>query len=206
MIMATSRRAATEHPVLDVIADRWSPYAFADRAVPRAELLSLLEAARWAASSYNEQPWSYILASKEQPEDFAAALSCLVEGNQAWAKNAPVLALGCARLTFARTGQANAAAQHDLGQASANLAMEATARGLAVHQMIGIVPDRVRSLYDVPEGIQPLTALAIGYPGDPALLPERIGARDTARRPRNPLDAFVFGRKWGTPAPVVKSS
>src|SRR5438132_1511321 len=104
-------RATTDRPVLDPIAARWSPYAFADRPVAREDLLSLFEAARWAPSSYNEQPWTYIVATRDEPDEFAKLLSCLVEGNQTWAKAAPVLALGCTSLNFARNGQPNAAAQ-----------------------------------------------------------------------------------------------
>jgi nitroreductase len=198
-----SMRAAPDHPVHELIAARWSPYAFADRPVAKEDLLALFEAARWAPSSYNEQPWSYLVATKDDPGAFATMLSCLVEGNQVWAKAAPVLALGCTSLNFARNGQPNAAAVHDLGLASANLLLEATARGLAVHQMIGIVPARAREVYQVPEGVQPLTGLAIGYPGDPAALPENLRARDAARRPRKPLAAFVFDGKWGTHSPLV---
>jgi nitroreductase len=195
--------AVTDHPVQPLIAARWSPYAFADRPVSADDLRSLFEAARWAPSSYNEQPWSYLVATKDDPEEFGRLLSCLVEGNQAWARAAPVLALGCTSLKFTRNGQPNAAAVHDLGLSSAFLVLEATARGLAVHQMIGILPDRARVLYQIPEGVQPLTGLAIGYAGDPAALPENLRQRDLARRPRKPLAAFVFGSKWGTTAPVV---
>ena len=199
-----TKRAATDHPVHELFATRWSPYAFADRPVSKEDLLSLFEAARWAASSYNEQPWSYLVATREDPEQFGRLLSCLVEGNQAWAKAAPVLAVGCTSLNFTRNGQPNAAAIHDLGLASANLALEATARGLAVHQMIGILPDRVREIYQVPQGVQPLTGLAIGYAGDASVLPENVRARDAARRPRKPLATFVFTGKWGTTAPLVR--
>jgi nitroreductase len=195
--------AATDHPVQPLLAARWSPYAFADRPVKKEDLLSLFEAARLAPSSYNEQPWSYLLATRDDPTQFAKLLSCLVEGNQAWAKAAPVLAVGCTSLNFSRNGKPNAAALHDLGLASANLVLEATARGLAVHQMIGILPDRVRELYKVPEGVQPLTGLAIGYAGDPAALPEPLRDRDAARRPRKPVKSFVFGGAWGTTSPVV---
>jgi nitroreductase len=199
-----SHRVTTDHPVHDLIAARWSPYAFADRPVSKADLLSLFEAARWAASSYNEQPWTYIVATKDDRAEFDRLLSCLVEGNQAWAKNAPALALGCTSLNFVRNGQPNAAAQHDLGLASGTLALEATARGLVVHQMIGILPDRARELYQVPEGVRPLTGLAVGYAGDPASLPEAIRSRDAARRPRKPLREFVFAARWGTPSPLVQ--
>ena len=152
----------------------------------------------------NEQPWSYLVAGRDQPEEFERLLSCLVEANQAWAKLAPVLALGCTSLNFTRNGQPNAAAVHDLGLASANLVLEATARGLAVHQMIGILPDRARELYQIPEGVRPLTGLAIGYVGDPGRLPEKLRDRDLARRSRKPLATFVFGGNWGTASPVIR--
>ena len=190
--------ADTNYPINHILAARWSPYAFADRPVSQADLRSLFEAARWAPSSYNEQPWSYIVASKENKEEFARLLSCLVEGNQVWAKAAPVLALGCTSLNFTRNGKPNAAAHHDLGLASGNLVVEATSRGLLVHQMIGILPDRARELYQVPQGVQPLTGLAIGYEGDINSLPENIRERDKARRGRKPQAEFVFGGKWGS--------
>jgi nitroreductase len=198
-----SKRATTDHPVQELIASRWSPYAFADRPVSRDDLGALFEAARWAPSSYNEQPWSYLVATRDQPQEFERLLSCLVEGNQVWARFAPVLALGCTSLNFTRNGHPNAAAIHDLGLGSANLVLEATARGLAVHQMIGILPDRARELYQVPEGVQPLTGLAIGYAGDPSRLPEKLRDRDLAPRTRKPLAAFVFAGTWGTASPVV---
>ena len=193
-----------DYPIHPLIAERWSPYAFADRPVSAEDLRSLFEAARWAPSSYNEQPWSYILATKAEPELYERVHSCLVEGNQAWARAAPVLAIGCTRLTFARNGKPNAAAVHDLGLAAGNLCLEATARGLHVHQMIGILPDRVRELFRVPEGVQPLTGLAIGYAADPATAPEPLRQRDAARRGRKHLPEFVFGPVWGTASELVK--
>jgi nitroreductase len=190
--------AQTDHPVHELIAARWSPYAFSDRPVSQVDVCSLFEAARWAPSSYNEQPWSYIVASKENAAEFARLLSCLVKGNQAWAKAAPVLALGCTNLKFKLNGKPNAAAQHDLGLASGTLLVEATSRGLVVHQMIGILPDRARELYQIPADIQPLTGLAIGYEGDLSSLPENIRERDKARRGRKPQAEFVFTGKWGS--------
>jgi len=197
--MTVHKQATPDHPIHELIARRWSPYAFADRPVSDDDLRSLFEAARWAASSYNEQPWSYIVATKANPVEFERLLSCLVEGNQPWAKAAPVLALGCASLQFARNHKPNAAAVHDLGLASATLTVEATARGLSVHQMIGILPDRARDLYRIPEGVQALTGLAIGYLADPSTLPEMYRQRDLAPRQRKPLAEFVFGGLWGTP-------
>ena len=197
-------KVQTDHPIQELFTTRWSPYAYSDRPVPVETLRSLFEAARWAASSYNEQPWSYVVATKHDAAGYEKVLSCLVEGNQAWAKFAPVLAIGCTSLKFARNSNPNAVALHDLGQASAYLALEATARGLEVHQMAGILPDRARELFQVPEGVQPLTGLAIGYPGDPKSVPEQIGSRDMAPRKRKPLAEFVFSGRWGTTAAIVR--
>jgi nitroreductase len=202
--MNAQKQATPDHPIHELIARRWSPYAFADRPVPEADLRAVFEAARWAASSYNEQPWSYIVAAKATPDEFVRVLSCLVEANQAWAAAAPVLAIGCTSLYFARNNKPNAAAVHDLGIASASLTLEATARGLFVHQMIGIQPDKVRELYFVPDGVQPTTGLAIGYAADPAALPEKYRERDLAPRTRKPLAEFVFGGAWGTASPLVR--
>ncbi len=202
--MSTIKHATPNHPIHELLARRWSPYAFADRPVSKEDLQSLFEAARWAPSSYNEQPWSYIVATRDEPQEFARLLSCLVEGNQAWAQAAPVLAIGCASLNFTRNGNPNAAALHDLGLASASLTFEATARGLYVHQMIGIVPAKVRAAYQVPEGVQPLTGLAIGYAADPDALPEKYKERDQTPRSRKPLAAFVYGGAWGKPSPIVE--
>ncbi len=194
-----NKEAKPEHPVHEFVARRWSPYAFADRDVSDEDLCSLFEAARWAASSYNEQPWSYIVATRPQRSEFERLLSCLVEGNQVWAKAAPVLALGVATLNFKRNAKPNRAAVHDLGLAAGNLLLEATARGLCVHQMIGILPDRARELYGIPEGSEAVTGIAIGYAGDPEALPDPLKERDLTARVRKPMREFVFGGSWGRP-------
>jgi nitroreductase len=199
-----SMEVFADHPVHVLITKRWSPYSFASRSVPDEDLRSLFEAARWAPSSYNEQPWNYIVAKKENPEEFQRLLSCLVDGNQVWARAAPVLALGIAKLRFARDDQPNRAAIHDLGLAAGNLVVEATARGLSVHQMIGILPDKAREIYAIPEGYEPLTGIAIGYAGDPKALPEGLRDRDLARRPRKPLKEFVFSQTWGNISEIIK--
>jgi nitroreductase len=202
--MNSLKQASLDYPVNELIAERWSPYAFADRAVLADDLRSLFEAARWSPSSYNEQPWRYIVATKADPKEFERLLSCLVEGNQVWARAAPVLALGCTHLNFNMNQKPNAAAQHDLGLASAMLCLEATARGLFVHQMIGILPDRARELYQIPPDILPLTGLAIGYASSPDGLPDGYRQRDLAARQRIKLADFVFGGQWGTASEVVK--
>jgi nitroreductase len=202
--MSTPKQASPDHPVQDLITRRWSPYAFDSRPVSDADLRSIFEAARWAPSSYNEQPWRYIVATKANPAEFERLLSCLVDGNQVWARAAPVLALGCLSLNFDRNGKPNSAAEHDLGLASAMLSIEATARGLSVHQMIGILPDRARELYQIPDAMRALTGLAVGYAADPAILPENLRGRDLAPRTRRPLAQFLFGNQWGRASELVK--
>jgi nitroreductase len=201
--MMPDKRASTDYPVHELVAARWSPYAFQDRPVPEADLLSVFEAARWAASSFNEQPWTYLVATKETPHQFQQMLSCLIVFNQVWAKAAPVLALGIVRLRFARNGQANRAAVHDLGLAAGNLLVEATARGLCVHQMLGILPDKAREIFAIPDGYEAWTGIAIGYRGDPLNLPDTLQERERLPRQRKPLRQFVFSGKWGQPAPLV---
>ena len=199
----TDKKASIDYPIHELLAERWSPYGFEDRPVAQADLSSLFEAARWAASSYNEQPWNFFVATKENPEKFARLLSCLVEANQEWAKAAPVLVLGVVSLKFSRNNKDNRAAVHDLGLAAGNLVVEATARGLCVHQMIGILPDKAREVYQIPEHYEAWTAMAIGYKADPAKLPDALKERDLTPRQRKPLSQFVFTGKWGQPSPLV---
>ena len=139
------------------------------------------------------------MATRAQESEFERLLSCLVEGNQLWAKTASILALGVATLSFNRNDKPNKAAIHDLGLAAGNLVLEATSRGLSVHQMIGILPDRARELYEIPDGSDAVTGIAIGYAGDPDALPDHLKQRDLAARERRPLRDFVFGGSWGNP-------
>jgi nitroreductase len=197
-------RSDTSTPIQPELEKRWSPYEYSDRPVSDEDLHAILEAARWAPSSYNEQPWRYILATKKDPEAFAKALSCLLDANQVWARQAHVLMLAVTVTTFTRNGKPNPAAQHDLGLAAGNICVEATARGLHVHQMIGIVPDRVRELYGVPDNALPLTAIAIGYLGENASLPDALRDRDRAVRTRKPLSGIVFAGAWDDPAALAQ--
>jgi len=197
------KQADLSHPINPLLENRWSPYAFSDRPVTAENIASLFEAARWAPSSYNEQPWRYIVATREDGEAFERLLSALAEPNREWARHAPVLALGIARKDYSRTGAANRHARHDLGQASANLTVEATARGLSVHQMGGILPDRARELYEIPDEYEAVTALAIGYVCDEPEDGDVLGDRDRAQRSRRPLTELVFGGRWGEPSDLI---
>lgn len=192
--------AETSHPIEPLIAARWSPYAYEPRPVERAKLLSCLEAARWAPSSYNEQPWSFLVAERTDAESFGRMLHCLVEGNRAWAQHAGVLLLTVASKLFAKNGKPNKAAEHDIGLAAENFALQATALGLQAHQMIGIEAAKIRATYRVPENHEPLTAIALGYPAPvTAQTTDPLAQRDSTRRGRKPLHEFVFST-WGQSA------
>src|SRR5215472_6762107 len=159
--------APSDFPVHQLIRKRWSPRAFADEPIPEDVLGSLFEAARWAPSSANEQPWAYIVATKEDKVNFDKVLGTLVEFNAGWAKNAAALAIATAELAFAKTHSPNRSAQYDTGAATALLSVEATARGVVVHQMAGFDAAKARQTFAIPEGWEPMAAIAIGYPGDP---------------------------------------
>jgi nitroreductase len=196
--------ADTTYPIEPLLKQRWSPRAFAARPVEIDKLLSLWEAARWSASCANQQPWYFLVATKENKTEYARLLSCLRENNQLWASQAPVLMVSVAKLAFDMNGQPNRYAFHDVGLAVANLIVQATALGLYVHQMAGFYPDKVRELYGVPDDFEPVAGIVLGYPGDPATLPEDLQQRELAPRTRKPLEAFVFQGAWGETSSLVK--
>jgi len=195
--------AETEHPILDLLAGRWSPYAFADRDVEPEKMRSLFEAARWAPSCYNEQPWRFLVAERRDAEGFGRLLGCLVEFNQGWARHAPVLALSVAATRFARSGQENRHAYHDLGMAVENLVIQASSLGLHVHQMGGFDAARAREDCAIPEGNDPVAMIALGYLGDPASLTGPLAEREAAPRGRRPLREFVYSARWGEAWPLL---
>jgi len=195
--------ANTGAPVHEIIRMRWSPRAFADKPVAPETLKSLFEAARWAPSSNNEQPWAYLVATKDDAENFAKMVSVLVEFNAGWAQHAPVLALSVAHLKTERDGRPNRVALHDVGSATAQLTFEANARGLLVHQMAGFDGQKARQVFAIPDEWEPVAAMAIGYPGDPNRLPEKLRERELAPRMRKPLAQFVMTGGWGHTAPFV---
>ena len=195
--------AATDVALHELIRNRWSPRAFAEKPVPRDVLRSLFEAARWAPSSNNEQPWAYLVATRDDRENFAKMLGVLVEFNANWAKHAPALALSVAHLKTQRESKPNRMALHDVGSATAQLTFEANARGLQVHQMAGFDAEKARQTFAIPGDWEPVAAMAIGYPGDPESLPEKLRERELAPRTRKPLAEFVMTGNWGHTAPFV---
>ena len=203
---SSARPAPSGEPIHDLVSHRWSPRAFASRPVEPEKLRSLFEAARWASSSFNAQPWFYIVATKDDPANFNRVLQSFVEFNQSWAKEAPLIGLSVARLKFEHNGELNRHAFHDVGSASANLALQATALGLQVHQMGGILPEKARELFKIPEGYEAVAGFALGYPGEAAALPEHLKKQELAPRERKPVDSFVFAGEWGKPSRIVAKS
>src|ERR1700682_1919891 len=197
------KRAPTDFPVHDFIAERWSPRAFSDKPVAPDVLQSLFEAARWAPSSSNEQPWAYIVATKDDTENFTKLVCVLVPSNVTWAQHAPVLALAVVELAFAKSGTPNRNAQHDVGAASAWLTVEATSRGLFVHQMAGYDVDKARQVFEIPAGWDPIAAMAIGYPDEADALPEPLRGREMAPRTRKPIAKFVMTGAWVRKGPFI---
>ena len=189
--------APIDHPVHDLIQRRWSPRAFAERTVEPEALASVLEAARWAPSSYNEQPWRFIVAGRDDPETYQRLLDVLVPANQDWARTAPVLMLSVAAMAFERNGKPNPHAFHDVGLASGLLALQATAQGLAVHFMAGFDANKARETFAIPDGFEPVAAIALGYHANAAMLSGDGLASELASRTRKPVDAFTDTRQWG---------
>lgn len=190
----------TGHPVHDLFRRRWSPRAFSDRPVEPEKLQSVLEAARWAPSSFNAQPWSFLVATKEDPAGFEQMLSCLVPQNVLWAKAAPVLMISVARTHFEHNGKPNRHALYDTGQAVAFLTLQATALDLYVHQMAGFSAEKAREVFAIPEQAEAVSAIALGYLGDPNSLPQGPRERELVPGKRKPLPEFVFADRWGSPA------
>jgi nitroreductase len=182
----------------DLIRRRWSPRAYSDKEVTTAELKKLFEAARWAASSSNEQPWRFLIGRRGD-ETYQKIFNALVEFNQSWARSAPVLLLSVAKKSFTAKGTPNAYGMHDTGAATANLALQATAIGLHTHSMAGFDREQARASFAIPSDYEIGAVTAIGYLGDPTGLPEHLHKMEVSPRQRKPLEEFVFSA-WEKPA------
>jgi len=192
------RPAPADHDIHALIRNRWSSRAFSDSIVEPEKLRTVLEAARWAPSSFNEQPWRFLVATRAEPDWLERLQGYLSEGN-AWAKKGPVLIASAYKTHFTRNGKPNASAKRDLGAAEQNMFLQAFAAGLLLHQMAGFDRERLKREL-LPEGFEPGTMTVIGYPGDPGELPEKLQEREEAERKRKPLTEVVFGPDWGEPA------
>lgn len=195
-----SKRATPEHPIADVLARRFSPRAFATEIPSDAQLARLFAAACWAPSAGNGQPWRWVVGV--QGDDvWPVVLSCLNESNQSWCRHVPVLGIAIAQTL--RDDKPMRTGPYDLGQAMADLTVQATTEGLYVHQMAGFSADAARAAFAIPAGFEAWTAYAIGSLGDPDTLPGDLRERELVPRTRNPLGDLVFGRRFGDPRPFA---
>ena len=195
--------APADHPVAEVISHRWSPRAFADKPIAPAQLRSLFEAARWAPSSYNEQPWSLIVATHDDPEQYQKVLSCYGEFNQNWVPPAYLIGIAVGKKKFDRGNKPNRHHLHDVGMALQNLAIQATSMGLYSHFMAGFDMDKTRRTFSVPDDHEPATAFCVGHIGSPDALAADLREKELAPRTRKPISSFVFTGKFGDVSPLV---
>ena len=184
----TDKTAKTDHPVHELISARWSPRAISSKPVERSKMLSILEAARWAPSSFNEQPWRYVVATSDDPKGLEAAQSVLMEGNS-WAKSAPVLICSISKRTFTRNDNPNRHAMYDAGAATENMFLEAFNQGLVMHEMAGFDTEKAREVFEIPDGFVPAAMIAVGY----------LEAGEEGESARKPLAEIAFANRFGQP-------
>ena len=191
--------AETDHEIHALLSSRWSPRAYSHRPIEKDKLWSLFEAARWSASGGNQQPWAFVVVSRFDHDLHERLVEILSGRNKLWAKDAPVLVLAVAKLNSEAGNSNNRFAYYDVGQAVANLSIEASALGLYTHQMAGFDAEKARQLFNLPAGFEPLTLTTIGYAGEVETLPDELRERELAPRTRKSLAEFVFHNTWGKP-------
>jgi nitroreductase len=199
--MTIPKPATTQQPIHEIIANRWSGRAYdASKPVSKEQIISLLEAARWAPSCFGDEPWRYVVCNKaDNMQAWQAAFDCLVPGNQGWAVNAPVLLLICADTVFRANGKPNKWAPYDTGAATENLCLQAAASGLMAHQMGGFDADKARATFKVPERFQILPMVTVGYQAPVESLSDEVKERELATRNRQPLGELFFDGAWEKP-------
>ncbi len=197
--------AITSVSIQETIANRWSARAYdATKKVSQAQIIALLEAARWAPSCYGDQPWRFIVCQKNSKQNtdestWQCAFDCLAPGNQSWVKDAPVLLLTCADTLFNHNGQPNRWGQYDTGAAAENLCLQASSMGLMAHQMGGFDADKTREDFAIPAQFTPMAMVSIGYPADISTVTGEALTREMAERKRKPLGELFFAGAWGEP-------
>ena len=195
------KNAVTAAPIHELLERRWSPRAFdKSKPVTRAQMLALLEAARWAPSCNGDEPWRYLVWNRaEDAAGWQQAFDTLSENNKKWCSNVPVLMLSCAGSVFGHSGKPNRHAQHDTGMASLNLSLQAVALGLIAHQMGGFDSDKARAAFAIPPDYTPMAMIAVGYQAEPSVLPDDVKAKELTPRKRKPLGECFFAGGWGRP-------
>ena len=197
------RPAPAEHPIHEIIQARFSPRGFSAREIDSGVLASLFEAARWAPSCFNAQPWRFVFARRADKKDFHRILDLLTPANQSWAHTAAALMISVARSAFEHNDKSNRHAFHDVGLACGMMALQAEAMGLGIHMMGGFDLERARSELGIPEGFEPVAAIAVGYPEDPENMPDDMREKAAKPRERKPIGDFVFAGRWDRPADLT---
>jgi len=184
-------RPVFDHPIHELLRKRWSPRAFSSQPVSEQNVLTLFEAARWAASAMNEQPWRFIVTRREETEIFQKLAACLNDANRVWAEHAPVLVLTLVQTLFERNNKPNPWAKHDLGLAVGHLTLQASAMNLYVHNMAGFSADKAKETFALPETLEPVTMIALGYLGEAEALPEPLRQREMELQTRKSLKTLL---------------
>lgn len=191
------KTANTDYEIHEVLKKRWSPRAFKDKPIETEKIKNMLEAARWSPSSSNEQPWRFIIGLHGD-ETYKKIYDILVKFNQKWAGTAPVLMLAIGYTQSKKEpGEPSKIYKYDVGQAVAHLTFQATADGLYVHQMGGLKKKKAALVFEVPKEYKVLTAIAVGYIGNPEVLPTRMAKSEYKVRERQNLKEMVFAERFG---------
>lgn len=190
-ILKESKKAKTDIDINELSLNRWSPRAFADQTIDKSKLMSMMEAAKWSASAFNEQPWRFIIGEKGDAT-FQKILDTLVEFNQNWAKKASVLILNISKDLFTHNNKPNPTAQYDLGQAVSSYCLEAVNQHLVTHQMSGFDAEKAHKSFDLAEGYTCVSVTAVGYLTHPESLPEELFKVELQNRFRKTVDQFAF--------------
>lgn len=198
-----NKEAITRYPINKAARERWSPRAFKDQPVEKEKLISLLEAARWAASGGNVQPWRFIVGIRPG-ETWNKIFNALDPSNQEWNEHVPVLIVAVGTKISPFDGKVSPVFQYDTGQAVSSLAIEAMHQGLHIHQMGGFSGEKIHSAFEIPDGYLTIAVIALGYIGDPVTLSEKLKKREMLPRERKPLEEIVFSGKFGNPSEIVK--
>jgi len=196
------KHANTNHELHPELKKRWSPRAFSDKKVEKEKLQRIFEAARWAPSASNEQPW-YFIVGKAGDETYKMIFDTLVEFNQLWVQTAPIVVLAIGKINSDKSGKENGWYKYDVGQAVAHLTFQATHEGLWVHQMGGYDAQKAGEVFEVPEGYEVVSAFTLGYMGDYKVLHPNLQKMEVADRERKNTDDFIFSNKFGEKSSLI---
>jgi nitroreductase len=178
--------------ILEIIQERWSPYSFSSAPVEEFKLKAMFEAAGYAPSCNNEQPWLFAFTTQEDETVFNDYIGFMTDGNKIWAKNAYAIVISMARTRFSHSGKPNRWAFHDTGMAVSNLLLQALALDIYVHQMGGYSVEKVKEYFKLGDDIEPVAMMALGYLGDGTSITPELLKRDEVRRPRKSISEYVY--------------